>query len=225
MRQVTGKTNPAIRDNKVSIQLLLDGHSFSVRGLDSLLEGDAEVEVCVYSPKTALVPTKFLEGSNPALLLAANGMPPFVDEEVVISPVSHEPGGCNKAASRENTVSVVENEVCAVMALNRAALDQVREKTQDRPLKFSSPLLHRPASTERTIWIDREGDLIYIKVYRRSLLMAEVLPAQNDADLNLIFDRMNAEFPAGEHELQLAGSDTKRLRKLFGKRFIKTLCE
>ena len=55
MRQATGSNTPQ-SGNKVSIQLSLDGHSFSVPALSELPAGEAPVTVELLLPRTMLVP-------------------------------------------------------------------------------------------------------------------------------------------------------------------------
>ena len=107
MRQATGSNTPQ-SGNKVSIQLSLDGHSFSVPALSELPAGEAPVTVELLLPRTMLVPGELFDAERGAEMLAANGMPPTAEECVV----SSDP----------------EAEFVAVTAINREALRQVEEK-------------------------------------------------------------------------------------------------
>ena len=107
MRQATGSNTPQ-SGNKVSIQLSLDGHSFSVPALSELPAGEAPVTVELLLPGTMLVPGELFDAERGAEMLAANGMPPTAEESVVAS----DP----------------EAEFVAVTAINREALRQVEEK-------------------------------------------------------------------------------------------------
>ena len=104
MRQATGSNTPQ-SGNKVSIQLSLDGHSFSVPALSELPAGEAPVTVELLLPRTMLVPGELFDAERGAEMLAANGMPPTAEESVVAS----DP----------------EAEFVAVTAINREALRQV----------------------------------------------------------------------------------------------------
>ena len=75
MRQATGSNTPQ-SGNKVSIQLSLDGHSFSVPALSELPAGEASVKVELLLPRTMLVPGELFDAERGAEMLAANGMPP-----------------------------------------------------------------------------------------------------------------------------------------------------
>ena len=59
MRRATGNRAPRLT-NKVSIQRSLDGHSFSVAGLDRDYTGEAVVTVEILTPQTLLVPAELL---------------------------------------------------------------------------------------------------------------------------------------------------------------------
>ena len=72
MKQVTGSNTPQAT-NKVSIQLTLDGHSFSAHGLDGEFPGEEPVEAEV------------LGTGDAGTLLAANGMAPAAEERAVCS--------------------------------------------------------------------------------------------------------------------------------------------
>ena len=195
MRQATGSNTPQ-SGNKVSIQLSLDGHSFSVPALSELPAGEAPV---------MLVPGELFDAERGAEMLAANGMPPTAEESVVAS----DP----------------EAEFVAVTAINREALRQVEEKLGDRA-RFTTPLLHTPANTAKTVWMSRRAGLLYIKVYDGGeLQLAEAIPAATDTDAAYFFERLDGCFPLKEYELRIAGDNPKAARKLLGKRFRQTTCE
>ena len=59
MKQVTGSNTPQAT-NKVSIQLTLDGHSFSAHGLDGEFPGEEPVEAELLTARTMLVPEEEL---------------------------------------------------------------------------------------------------------------------------------------------------------------------
>lgn len=106
MKQVTGSNTPQAT-NKVSIQLTLDGHSFSAHGLDGEFPGEEPVEAELLTARTMLVPEEVLGTGDAGTLLAANGMAPAAEERAVCSlPVQG---------------------IVAVMAAHREALRQVKE--------------------------------------------------------------------------------------------------
>ena len=111
MKQVTGSNTPQAT-NKVSIQLTLDGHSFSAHGLDGEFPGEEPVEAELLTARTMLVPEEVLGTGDAGTLLAANGMAPAAEERAVCSlPVQG---------------------IVAVMAAHREALRQVEEELGDR---------------------------------------------------------------------------------------------
>ena len=213
MRQATGSNTPQ-SGNKVSIQLSLDGHSFSAHGLDGEFPGEEPVVAELLTARTMLVPEEglgtgdagtLLDAERGAEMLAANGMPPTAEESVVAS----DP----------------EAEFVAVTAINREALRQVEEKLGDRA-RFTTPLLHTPANTAKTVWMSRRAGLLYIKVYDGGeLQLAEAIPAATDTDAAYFFERLDGCFPLKEYELRIAGDNPKAARKLLGKRFRQTTCE
>lgn len=204
MRQATGSKTPQT-NNKVSIQLSLDGHSFSDPALSELPVSGASVTVELLLPRTMLVPAELFDAEKGADLLAANGMPPMAEECVVHS----DP----------------EAAFVAVTAINREVLRQVEEKLGDRA-RFTTPLLHSPANTAKTVWMSRRAGILYIKVYDAGeLQLAEALPAVTETDMAYFFERLDSSFPLKGYELRIAGDDPKAARKLLGKRFKQVICE
>lgn len=204
MKQVTG-SNTLPAGNKVSIQLSLDGHSFSVPALSDVPADGRRVEVELLLPRTMLVPAEFFDAERAAGLLAANGTPAAADECAVAS----DP----------------EAGQVAVTAVNCEAMQLIVKKLGDRA-RFTTPLLHVPSSTVKTMWTSRRAGLLYIKVYDDGLLqLAEAVPAATDTDTLYFFDRLNGCFPLAEYKLIIAGDDPKAARKLLGKRFKEVTCE
>lgn len=168
MKQATGSNTPQ-SGNKVSIQLSLDGHSFSVPALSELPAGEAPVTVELLLPRTMLVPAELFDEEHAAELLAANRHAPAADE-------------CAVCCGREE-------DYAAVAAINREALRLVQAKLSNRA-RFTTPLLRTPRNATKTVWMCRRAELLYIKVYDGgSLQLAEVVPAETDADLTYFFDR------------------------------------
>lgn len=204
MRPVTGSNTPQA-GNTVSIQRSLDGHSFSVPALSDVPAGHDPVQVELLLPRTMLVPAELFDEEHAAELLAANGMPPAADE-------------CAVCCGREE-------DYAAVAAINREALRLVQAKLGNRA-RFTTPLLRTPRNATKTVWMCRRAELLYIKVYDGgSLQLAEVVPAETDADLAYFFERLNGCFPLAEFELRITGDTPKAARKLLGKRFKQAICE
>ena len=107
----------------------------------------------------------------------------------------------------------------------RMLIPQVEEKLGDRA-RFTTPLLHTPVNTAKTMWMSRRAGLLYIKVYDGGeLQLAEAIPAATDTDAAYFFERLDGCFPLKEYELRIAGDNPKAARKLLGKRFRQTTCE
>lgn len=204
MKQATGNKAPQSA-NKVSIQLSLDGHSFSAPALMGDFQGGGAVEVELLTPRTMLVPAALYDPAQGAGLLAANGMPLRAGECVAASDPARP--------------------FVALMALPAEALRLVDVKFGSRAL-FTTPLLHDPSAAEPTVWICRKAGILYVKVYDdEALQMAEAIPAPEDADILYLFERMAAVFPLADYVLLITGNAPKSLRKLLGKSFRKTICE
>ena len=203
MRQATGSNTPQ-SGNKVSIQLSLDGHSFSVPALSELPAGEAPVTVELLLPRTMLVPGELFDAERGAEMLAANGMPPTAEECVV----SSDP----------------EAEFVAVTAINREALRQVEEKLGDR-IRYTTPLLREVQAGTPTVWAYRTAGLLYIKVYDGSLRFAGVIPAPDTADVCYFTERLEKEFALKSCELRISGDDAKACGKLLKGYFKRIVCE
>lgn len=206
MKQVTG-SNSASSSLRVSIQQSLDGHSFSHPAPDRwpAAEGSEMLEVELILPHTVLVPEALFDPDAAREILAANGTPAGEEEQVV----------CCKP----------QNGVVALVAVDRALLEQLEGRYPGR-LNFSTPLLHDPQKHEKTIWIARRENLLYVKVYRDGLLqLAEVIPAPGPEEITYFIERLGQLFPLADFELRLSGDEDKSIRKTFGKRFKTLLCE
>lgn len=204
MKQETGSKSQLI-NNKVSIQLALDGHSFSVTTVPESLSVGEPAEVEVITPYTMLVPEILFAPQEAEKFFIQNGICP--------------PDDSYYAYSDPNDGSV------ALMAIDRKAIQQVKAKTSEQ-IHFTTPLLHIPANTEQCIWISRIADLLYIKVYKEHKLhLAEVIKLPAEEELSYFLERLNQCFPFKEFKLHIAGKETKTLRKFCGNRFKQITCE
>lgn len=202
MKRATG-SNPPQTANKVSIQLALDGHSFSVRfpAGDIPAEGIAAE---VLTPRTLLVPEELLDRARAAELLSAAGLTARADERAV----------CTEAQAG----------VAALMAVPAEALQQVAERCKGA-IRFTTPLLEEPQKKDATIWLHRTAGLVYIKVYRTGALrFGEVVPAAEDADAVYLLERVATEFPPREYALYLTGDSPRKLSKSVGNAFKEIVC-
>ena len=205
MKQVTGRTNPRPAVKKVSIQLALDGHSFSIAGCEGLLP-EPTVTVEILTARTLLVPEELFDPQRAAALLAADGKTPLTGEVTVHS--------------------APHNGAVAVMAVPELALQQLRERLDaDTQLTYTTPLLPVIHPKTPTVLLRRAGHYLYIKVYHPTLRLAEVIPAPTDADVRYAVERLDSEFPAKEYTLCVKGKAARPLIKLVGKRYKKVQCE
>ena len=203
MKQVTGSNTPQAT-NKVSIQLTLDGHSFSAHGLDGEFPGEEPVEAELLTARTMLVPEEVLGTGDAGTLLAANGMAPSGDECVV----------CSDPAQ----------ETVALMAVPAAALQPVTERFGER-LFYTSPLLHAVATTTPVVWLCLRSGLLYVRICDPALQLAEVIPAPDEADILYFIERLSGSFELTHYALRAAGDDPRALMKLLGPLFSEATCE
>lgn len=205
MRQATGKTNSRSAVNQVSIQLALDGHSFSVVGRPA---GDAaEVTAEVLTQRTLLVPEALFAPERAAALLAADGKAPQPGDMVVCS--------------------LPQEGVVAVMALPEQALAALHERIPaGADVRFTTPLLDAPQLLKPAVLLHPVGGYLYIKVYDADgLQLAEVFPAPADEDILYLLERLEGEFPARNYALHLRGLQAKQLAKRIGKFYDSVRCE
>lgn len=199
MKRVTGNNHPGVNKG-VSIQLKLGGHSFS---RETLPTTDGEVLCELLTPKTLLVPQEEFDATAAEKLLEIAGMPCADDECAVWSDT-------NEAA-------------IALMAFDATEIEALRTHFGDR-LQFTSPLLFRPTCAPAALWLCREEDLLYIKVYKDGLRFAEVVTVQTEADLLYYTELLDREFKLAEFELCPAGEIGAAARKML-RRYFKNVRE
>ena len=94
--------------------------------------------------------------------------------------------------------SDTQQQTVAVMAIDRAVLDALHAKY---------------------------GSLLYVKVYRTILQLAEVIRAENDADVLYFVERLAGIFPPADYELHVEGEGGAALRKLLKGYYKRIVCE
>lgn len=203
MKQVTGSNAPQAT-NKVSIQLTLDGHSFSAPALSGEFPGGDPVDVELLTARTMLVPADVFGAEDARALLAANGMAATADECAVYS--------------------APHNGIVAVMAARRDAVWAVTEKLGDR-VRYTTPLLRKVQAGVPTVWAYRTAGLLYIKVYDGALRFAGVIPAPDEADVCYFTERLGKEFPLTDYVLGISGDGAKACGKSLKGYFKRTVCE
>lgn len=203
MKQATGSNTPQ-SINKVSIQLTLDGHSFSAPALSGEFPGDSPVEVELLTPRTMLVPEELFDEEHAGEVLAAAGMAAL-------------PGECPVwSAPQQNAV--------AVMAAAENALAAVHERLGGRA-RYTTPLLCVPQTSVPTVWMYYAAGLLYIKVYDGKLRFAEVVPAPDEADLLYMLERLGSEFRLRDYTLRIGSGDGRALKRKLGGYFRQIVCE
>ena len=124
MKQVTGATNSQSKHTDVSIQLRLDGHSFSMESLSGRISGGkGKKTIEVISAKTILVPRELFDPQSADYLLELSGMALSGSETVIYS----DP----------------KSQAIALMGVEENAIRQLEKTLPDAPV-WSSPLLHTP---------------------------------------------------------------------------------
>ncbi len=206
MKQVTGKTNSSTAIDKVSIRLALDGHSFSITGNR---EVTADTVVEVLTPRTLLVPAE--------LLASISNVEKEMSELLAMAGLAMKSGECVIRGQESNGV-------VAIMALPQTALDQLLGQCKCK-IRYTTPLSEITAEGT-TLRIHYVSSLLYIKVYRENRLQfAEVIPIAGEEDLLYLFERLETEFALKDFRAIISGEETKKLRKLLGKRFKEVVCE
>lgn len=201
MRRATGSKSVSAT-KKVSIQLALDGHSFSVSGVPA--SGDGPLDVEVLTPRTLLVPAALYRDGQAGMLLAAAGMPAETDDAIVRSDE--------------------QDAVVAVMAAGREAIEAVRAGAP-AGVRFTTPLLEPIGGDVPAVRCRLAAGIAYIKVWDGSLRMAEAIPAASEEDMLCLFERLGGVFALREYRLYFAGDEACRLRRLLKNRFKETVCE
>ncbi len=206
MKQATGRIDRQPVTDNVSIQLALDGHSFSIVGGQRGILPETAVSVEILTARTLLVPEELFAPEHAAALLAADGKAPLTGEETICT--------------------APQQGVVAVMAVPSQALQQLRERfDEETTLTYTTPLLRDPHPTRPTVLLQWIAGYLYIKIYHAGLRLAEVLPAPTDADIRYAIERIGTAFPLKQYVLRVAGREARRLGKLASKPFKQVRCE
>ena len=205
MKRETGN-NIAFDGSKVSIQLPLGGHSFSLSVLtDEMTSPRIErVECTVLTPRTTLVPRECFDASSADRYLRVAGLPCRGGETVV--------------TSDESAQSV------AVMAIAEATLAALRERFGSR-LTFTSPLCGSQNYSEPTVWLYRRDNLIYIKVSKTVLRLAEAVEISSESDVLQLLHDLEPLHGVRECTIVCCGDGCERLRKRLSKYYANVKCE
>ena len=190
MKQVTGETNSQPETKYVSIQLRLDGHSFSEEVLDSLAKGKKPVEISALSAKTLLVPRELFDEKVAPALMQINGMTP-TDSERILHTDPTQP-------------------FVALIAVNRTSADRIQARLGNR-VQWTTPLLHSGDYSLPCVWIFRYEELVYLKIWtQRNLRLAEILIVPTSEDLLYYITELLPEMELANCDIRLAGNPTKQ---------------
>ena len=213
MKQETG-SNISVNDNVVSIQLPLGGHSFSAEQVTASLgtaaggsidkARTAKVVCTVLTPRTTLVPRECFDAASAEQYLRIAGLPRRSDETVVTSDRSAQ--------------------IVAVMAVSSDCVSKLNGLFGDM-VEFTSPLCGSQNYSEPTVWLHRAGDLIYIKVYRPVLRMAEAVEISSEADVMQLLHDLEPSLDVSHCTVVCSGDGSERLRKRLAKYYMNVKCE
>lgn len=204
MRQVTG-SNPIPSNEKVSIQLKLDGHSFSRDMLPKRVSEDVTAQVELLTAKSVAVPEECFEAELATSLLSMSGIVVAKDEEVVWS-------------------EAVDG-IIAVMAIPHDFAEGLKSKFGDR-LCFTSPLLRTYVGKGEYLYIYNVGKVAYLKLYKgEQLLYCEATSVAGDDDLLYIVERLAQEFQLTSMKILLAGESSTKLTTLLKQYYKVEKCE
>ncbi|MEG2614047.1 MAG: DUF3822 family protein [Alistipes sp.] len=206
MKQVTGKTNPSVTIKGMSIQLKRSGHSFSVDTLGSVdaLPASESVRFVVLTHKTLLIPREEFDAALAADYLRLAGVACLATE----TPVWSDPN----------------EPVVAVMAADTTCVETLRGRYGDRA-QFTTPLLEASNDDMPSVWLYRVDELLYIKVYDRTLRFAEVVSAPTEADVIYYIEQLGKEFALSTFVAHITGEESKKTMKMIRSYFKQIQCE
>lgn len=255
MKPVTGKTNsPKTSENKVSIQLMLGGHSFSADGLEKQLEGllptdqfsAAEIVRSGErlnggtSPRPGCGPVPAdtdgatAERSGAVRLTACVNL---LTDKTALAPqalfeADHAAAwlhmtGIPCSGDELPVWSDPGSEPIAVMALPRKAAE-VLHRYFGTAIHYDSPLrllAPRQEATRPTVCIHDAAPFIYIKVYTpQELQFAEAVSCETTEEFAYLLQRLDAAFTLRAFTAELSGTRTKAWKKESKPYFGNILC-
>lgn len=184
----------------VSIQLRLDGHSFSVESpIGQAKAGNKPTTIEVVSAKTILVPRELFDLQSADYLMRLNGMS-ISENETILHSDSKAP-------------------IIALMGVEKSALETVKKGLRG-DISWSSPLLYTPTEATPVIWIFRHDELVYLKIWgaEQTLRLAEVLQAPTPEDTLFYITEFVRDMDLNGYPIRAeksASSDVRLLRKYF----------
>ena len=211
MRQVTG-SNPSPTANRMSIQLLLSGHSFSRSDLPKPSSKEQFVEIEVLTDRVALMPFELCEEINPVKILEINGI-------------------CLTENESATVVADEKRQIIAAIAIPNTLISAAAELYGDDKYGFTTPLMRTRICTEPTVWMYLAKRLIYIKVWSEGRLrMAEILPQKKEVDILYYAASIDKRFDLKRFKIVIEGAngfadDAREAAKTLNKYYKKVVCE
>lgn len=161
-------------------------------------------ECTLLTPRTTLVPRECFEAESAERYLRIAGIPHRSDETVVTSDASAQ--------------------IVAVMAVSTRCLETLQQHYGAR-LRFTSPLCGSQNRSEPTVWIFRTGDLIYIKVYKPVLRLAEAVEISSEADVLQLLHDLEPVCDIESCTIVCCGDECERMRRRIAKYYTNVRCE
>ncbi len=191
-------------NREMSIQLRLDGHSFSCATLPEVSADDVTVTVELLTAKVTLVPTECFEVDLAEKYLRMAGVVCAEDE----LPVYGEADG-----------------VTMVAAVPRECAGVLEERFAGR-LKYTSPLLRNTAGEKRYIYVYNAAGVAYLKLFHDTRFeFYEVVPVTTCDDVLYVLARVVEEFELTDFVVKVAGEESSALVKLLKKYYKVERCE
>ncbi len=199
MRQETGSNNN--QDRELSIQLRLDGVSFS---LDSYKGLEPHSPIHLLSHRSVLAPKSCVDSDGVKAVMSSCGVELRPDESVI---------------------TIVRDQNVALIALSNQQREQIIETFgEDAP--FTSPILRTPIIERSHVIIYYAQGLTYINIYNTSsMLFAEVFLTPTSSDVIYWLSRIGEAVPLNDYKIYLS-SDDKQLHRVVSRYYKDVeLCE
>jgi len=226
-------------NKQVSIQLALDGHSFSIQGATHAAagrkaDGGQATGRLVTEKERAQKPISEAAHPEQQALQERMQIEVLTAKSVLVPQVLFAPEDAASLLTMQGVALTDEeviltasdpqhNDAVAVMAVPRTLQVYIAEHYGDE-VRYTTPLLHVPTVLEPTIYLCDTGSLIYIKVYEPHLTLAEVVAA-TDADVEFLLHRLAMQLDAARFVVHLELRHRNKQRaKSYKQYFKKIVC-
>lgn len=201
MKQVTGSNSQPFHAKRVSVQLTLDGHFFSVPAVEVLRAAE---EIELLSPATVLLPQTASDPQHAEAMFAANGLPLAADRRI-LTITQQNPDGALVA-------------LVAVAAETQASLTAWCSEG----VRYTTPLLTPVEAAEPTIRICDTGSIVYIRLFDAGLQLAEAVPVETEQDRLYLLGRLCERIDPKRFVLQLEdrAGNLRSYKNLFKKTIV-----